>query len=110
MSPKHQNINFSVEQENIGSLSFLDNKLCCKDSKFVTSVYRKPAFSEVFTNHESFIPAYQKRGLLHTLLHRSCDFKTFHFEIKLLKTILMEKNYSLNFIDSCIKSFFNKKK
>ena len=108
MSPKHKNINFSVEQENIGSLSFVDNKLCCKDSKFVTSVYRKPTFSEVFTNHESFIPTYQKGGLLHTLLHRSCDFKTFHFEINLLKTILMEKNYSLNVIDSCIKSFLNK--
>ena len=54
----------------------------------------------------------KKRGLLHTLLHRSfsicCDFKTFHFEIDHLKTILIKNNYPLNFIDSCIKSFFNK--
>ena len=112
MSSKHQNINFTIEKENVGSLSFLDVKICRKNGKFVTSVYRKPTFSGVFTNYESFIPTYQKRGLLHTLLHRSfsicCDFKTFHFEIDHLKTILIKNNYPLNFIDSCIKSFLNK--
>ena len=111
MSSKHQNINFTVEKENVGSLSFLDIKICCKNGKFVTSVYRKPTFSGVFTNYESFIPTYQKRGLLHTLLHRSfsicCDLKTFHFQIDHLKTILIKNNYPLNFIDSCIK-FLNK--
>ena len=112
MSSKHRNINFTIEQENVGSFSFLDVKTCCKNSKFVTSVYRKPTFSGVFTNYESFIPMYQKRGLLHTLLHRSfsicCDFETFHFEIDHLKTILIKNNYPLNFIDSCIKLFLNK--
>ena len=72
-----------------------------KNGKFVTNVYRKPTFSEVFTNYESFIPAYQKRGLLHTLLHRSfsicCDFKTFHFEIDHLKTILIKKQLPIEF-------------
>ena len=98
--------------ENVGSLLFLDVKICRKNGKFVASVHRKPTFSWVFTNYESFIPTYQKRGLLHTLLHRSfnicCDFKTFHFEIDHLKTILIKNNYPLNLIDSCIKSFLNK--
>ena len=91
MSSKHQNINFTVEKENVGSLSLLDVKICRKNGIFVTSVYRKPTFSGFFTNYEIFIPTYQKRGLLRTLLHRSfstcCDFKTFHFEIDHLKTI-----------------------
>ena len=112
MPSEHQNINFNVEKENVGSLSFLDVKICRKNGKFVTSVYRKPTFSGVFTNYESFIPTYQKRGLLHTFLHRSssisCDFKTFHFEIDHLKNILIKNNYPLNVIDSCIKSFLNK--
>ena len=38
MSSKQQNINFIVEQEHIGSLSFLDVKICCKNGKFVISV------------------------------------------------------------------------
>ena len=111
MSSKHKNINFIAEQENISSLLFLDVKICRKNGKFVTSVYRKPTFSGVFTNYESFIPTYQKRGLLHTLTYRSfsicCDSKTFHFEIDHLKTILMKNNYIPNFIDLCIKSFLN---
>ena len=90
-----QNINLTVEQENIGSLSFLDVKICHKNGKFISSVYRKPTSSGVFTNYESFIPTFQKRGLLYTLLHRSfsicCDFNTFNFEIDHLKTILMKK-------------------
>ena len=55
---------------------------------------------------------YQKKGLLHTLLHRSfsicCAFKVFHFAINHLKTILIKNNYPLNFIESCIKSFLDK--
>ena len=66
MSSKHQNINFTVEQENVGSLSFLDVKICRKNGKFVLRVYRKPIFSGIFTNRQSIIPTYQKRGLLHT--------------------------------------------
>ena len=64
----------------------------------------------VFTNYESLIPTYQKRGLLQTLLHRSfsicCDYD--HFEIDYSKTILIKNNYPLNFIDWCFKSFLNK--
>ena len=60
-----------------------------------------------FTIYESFIPAYQKRGLLYTLLHKSFS-KTFLFEIDHLKTILLKNNHPPNFIDSYIKSFPNK--
>ena len=103
MPSNFKNINFTAQQENVGSLLFLDVKVCRKDGKFVTSVYRKPTLSWIFTNYESFIPTYQKMGLLHTLLLRSfsiyCDFKTFHFEIDHLKTILIKTNYHLNLIN-----------
>ena len=112
MSSKHQNINFTIEQENVGSLSFLGIKICHKDGKSVTSAYRKPTFSGFFTNYESFIPTYQKWGLLHTLLHRSCsvccDFKTFRFQIDYSKTNIMKHTYPLNFTDSYVKWFLNK--
>ena len=87
-------------------------KFVKKNSEFVFSVYRKPIFSGFFTSYESFIPIYQKRGLLHTLLHRSCsvccDFKTFHFQIDYSKTNIMKHTYPLNFTDSYVKSFLNK--
>ena len=97
MSSKHQNIKLTVEQENFVSLLVLDVKICRKSGKFVTGVYRKPTYRGVFTNYEGFIPTYQKRGLFHTLLRGSfsicCDFKTFHFEIDHLKTILMKSRF-----------------
>ena len=111
MSSKHQNINVSVEDKNVTSFSFLEVKMFCKNSKFFTSVYRKPTLSGVFTIYVSFNPTFQKRGLLHTLFQRSfsicCEFKTFHFELDHLKTILIKNEYHLNFIDSCIKYFLN---
>ena len=86
MSSKHQNITFTVEKEN--SLSFLDIKICRKNGKFVTSVYRKPTFSGVFTNYESFIPTYQKRGLVYKYKCGGCDATCYgktkrHFKIRI---------------------------
>ena len=96
MSSEHRNINVTVEPENVGSLSFLDVKICRKNGKLATFFYRKPTFSGVFTNYESFISAYQTRGLLHALLNGSfsicCDFKKFHFEIDHFKTILIKNS------------------
>ena len=65
MSSKNQNINFTIELENIGSLSCLDVKICCKNGKFVTSFYRKPPFNGLFTNYETFIRTYVKRAFTH---------------------------------------------
>ena len=59
ISSKHQSINFSVEQEELGLRSFLDVTICCKTNKFVTSGCKEPTFSGVFTNLESFILMYQ---------------------------------------------------
>ena len=91
---------------------FLDVNVCHKNGKFVTSVYKKPTFSWVFTNYESLFPPYHKSGLYHILLCRNfsicCDFKTFHFEINHLKAMLRNNNCPQNFIDFCIKSFFHK--
>ena len=52
MNSKHGNIKFTVEQED--SLSFIDINIFRDNGKVQTSVYRKPAFSDVLTNFESF--------------------------------------------------------
>ena len=66
----------------------------------MTSVYRKPTFSGVFTNFESFIPDIYKRGLIETLLHRSfrlcSNYENFHQEIESLKSILLKGNSYLH--------------
>ena len=83
----------------------------------MTSVYRKPTFSGVFTNFESFIPKSSKYNLLFTLLHRAfklCStFERFeyffeHQEIDKLKTIFENNGYRKSFVDFCIKKYLDK--
>ena len=59
------------EIEENGSLSFLDITITRENSKFVTSFYRTPTISDVFTNFESFMPEMDKRELIKILLYRS---------------------------------------
>lgn len=67
ISSKHQNINSKLEREEINLVLFFEVKICRKNDRFITSVYKKPTFSGVrgvLTNYESFIPAYQKEDFL----------------------------------------------
>ena len=66
LNKQHKNIKFTSEIEENGSLSFLDISIARENNKLVTSVYRKPTFSGIFTNFESFIPEIHKRGLIQT--------------------------------------------
>ena len=107
-----KNIKFTSEIEENGLLSFLDIKISRENNKFVISVYRKPTFSGVFINFESFIPDIDKRGLIETLLHRSfrlySKYENFHREIETLKAILKRNSYPHNLVNHCIKKFLNK--
>ena len=50
----HPNMSFSFEQETNGKLAFLDVEVSQQQGKFVTTVYRKPTFSGVYTHFDSF--------------------------------------------------------
>ena len=70
---RHPNMSFSFEQEKNGKLSFLDVEVSREKGKFVTTVYRKPTFSGVYTHFESFLPTVYKFGMVYTLVY--CCFK-----------------------------------
>ena len=114
MNSRHNNLTFSKETETDGYLSFLDVKIFREDGSFVTTVYRKPTFSGIYTNFTSFMPKTYKYGLILTLLFRSftlaSDFSKFHTVMKLTNHyIYISKNgYPKEFIDSCVKRFLNK--
>ena len=67
---RHPNMSFSFEQEKNGKLSFLDVEVSREKGKFVTTVYRKPTFSGVYTHFESFLPTVYKFGMVYTLVYR----------------------------------------
>ena len=53
-----------------------------KKNKFVISVYRKPAFSDIFTNFEIFEPDTYKSALFETVLHRSFRLSSLNYCLK----------------------------
>ena len=112
MNKRHKNIQFSFETEKDNSFSFLDVKICRKKDKFTTSVFRKYAFSGIYSNFSSFVVALkQKFGLVYTLLHRSftivSDFSKFHFQVGTLKKKIHKNAYPTKFVDKCVVKFVN---
>ena len=56
MNTRHMNMKFTSEVEKDYLPVFLDIKVIRSDTTFITSVYRKPTFSGVYTNYNSFLP------------------------------------------------------
>ena len=55
MNSKHRNIKFTFQTEDSDNFSFLDVKITRQNKQFVTAIFGKATFSEVFTNYDSFI-------------------------------------------------------
>ena len=104
---QHPNIKFTSEIEENNSISFLDIKINRDNNRFLTSVYRKPTFSGVFTNFDSYIPLSYKSGLISSLLYRAfklcSNFEIFHREI-----ILKERVHHLTLLINVPKRFWTK--
>ena len=93
INSRHKNMTFTYEIEENNSLAPLD-VLVTREETFCTSLYRKPTFSGLYSNFESFMPISYKKGLIYTLLHRAfvlcCDWNKFHSEVCFLKNTLRE--------------------
>ena len=110
INKKHRNIKFSFKQKKI-TFSFLYVNICREKVKSTSSVFRKDAFSGVYTNFTSFVEVEHNFTLVYTLLHKSfsivSDFSKFHFEFETLKKTLYKNAYSTKSVDKCIVEFAN---
>ena len=92
-------------------MSFLDVEVSRDGNTFVTSVYRKPTFSGVYTHFDSFLPSTYKIGMIYTLVFRCfricSDWNKFHKEIICLKDIFLKNGYPTSFIDKCFETFLD---
>ena len=108
----HVNMSFTTETEQNNKISFLDVKVIREPGNFITSVYRKPIFSGVCTNFDSFIPDTYKIGMIYTLVNRCfricSSWSMFHQQFILLREIFQKNGYPENFIDRCFKLFLNR--
>jgi len=112
MNQKHQNINFTSEVETENSLPFLDVNVMRHNHTFITSVYRKPTFSGVYTNYDSFIPRSYKSSLVSTLLYRAfsicSNWKLIHKEFDGIKSIMLRNGYPVQLLDCGISKFLGR--
>ncbi|WP_317582632.1 hypothetical protein, partial [Streptococcus pyogenes] len=105
------NIKFSCETEINSTLPFLD-VLIDRSNGFSTSVYRKPTFTGLFTNFDSFIPVTFKHGLVYTLLNRyfkiCSSYLVFQSEVTKLRKLFYDNGYPVSFFNNCLKIFLDK--
>ena len=103
LNATHANIKFTNEKEVNWPLPFLDALISQNNKGLTTKVYRKPTFSGVYSNFNSFIPDEYKHGLTFTLLVRIfsivSDFSKFHWEINYLKDILEKNSFPTTLVD-----------
>ena len=109
MNQQHLNMNFTTESEYDNSLPFLGVYVTRVQSSFITSVYRKPTFSGVYTHFTSYLPSVYKESLVSTLLYRAyricSSWKEIHTEITRTKDLMSKNGYPAKFIDKLVSSF-----
>jgi hypothetical protein len=79
----HQNIKFTHEIEDEGSIAFLDVLLKREESgKIQTSVYRKPTNNSIYIHWESYAPKQWKIGTLFGIVRRAYEICSTEEELK----------------------------
>ena len=111
LNSRHTNIKFTVEHAINNCIPFLDMNINICNNKFSTSIYRKPTFTGLSTNYNSFIYSKFKINAINTLIHRayhlSSSFFNFNSEISFLSKFFSDNGYPPYIIDKKIKTFLN---
>ena len=93
-------------------MSFLDVEVSRERNKFTTAVYRKPSFSGVYANFDSFLPTTYKFSMIYTLVFRCfsicSNWTYFHNDLVFLKDIFLKNWYPISFLDKCFKTFLDR--
>ena len=71
LNSHHPNIQFTSEEEKGKKLPFLDVLIERKDSSFVTSIFRKPTFTQLLTKWTSFVPRHYKVSAISSMVYRA---------------------------------------
>ena len=71
INSRHRNIKFTFAEEKDNKMSFLDISICRNNNALETSIFRKPTFSGVYTNFDSFLPTVYKSSHQKVFLRKS---------------------------------------
>ena len=107
----HPSLKFTVEKESNHQNAFLDIFVHKTSTAFLTSVYRKPTFSGLYTRWDSFCPQHRKINLIKTLVHRALMISSKRFlddEIEFIRSTLSKNGYPLSVLDRVVHDVLNK--
>ena len=107
----HPSLKFTVEKEFNYQLAFLDVFVHKTSAAYLTSVYRKPTFSGLYTRWDSFCPQQPKINLIKTLVHRALMITSKCFlddEIGFIRSTLSKNGYPLSVLDGVVHNRGNK--
>ena len=106
----HPSFRFTFEKECNRTLPVLDVLVEKNDHEFVTSIYRKPAFTGQYIRWNSFCPMKPKTDLISTLVHRAliiCSKSTLQNELSNIRSILINNVYPEAVINAVITKKIN---
>ncbi|KYN28332.1 hypothetical protein ALC57_02245 [Trachymyrmex cornetzi] len=102
---QHDRIKFTLEENDDGSVNFLDVTIGVKNNVIIFYLYRKPTDSGRYLNFYSNHPMIHKKGIVFSLLDRIIylSHPSFHTKnITNMINILLENGYPLEFLFSTI--------
>ena len=112
----HPNITFTVEEEKLGILAFLDTEVHHtapnSEKQYELSVHRKSVYTGLYFHFSAYMPLAYKINLIKTLIHRIyniCSTRDiFHGQIEKLKTYLSKNCFPSGLVKKCIQEVVNK--
>ena len=111
LNQQHASITFTTEIERDGILPFLDIDICRSDRKFGTSVYRKPTFTGLFANFNSFISLAYKQNLVSCLIHRifnlCSSYENFHTQLEVVRKLFNSNGFPSHMFDRIVRRFLD---
>ena len=99
----HPSLRFTFENKSNLTCPFLEVLVEKSSSKFITSIYRKPTFTDQYLRWNSFSPRKRKTSLILTLTHRVlafCSPERLPSELDKIKFILLTNGYPEHVIKS----------
>ena len=93
----HSLIMFTLEVECSNIIHFLDVRLLrCPNGELERSIYRKPTWTDQYTDFYSFVPLRQKRNLVRCFdgANKICSPSLLEAEQKFLKHVLRQNGYT----------------
>lgn len=104
----HPSLKFTIEQEENGTLPFLDMKIINDNGKLTSTWYNKPTDTGLIMNYHALAPKRYKysvvSGFVHRI-HRACStWENFSMSLEKAKIILECNQYPPNFYEPIIKN------